>query len=132
MRIFCVGCQQKVEARLTNGKEIYPHRPDLYDLPFWKCDTCKNYVGTHHKTDSPTKPLGCIPTKQILAKRKEIHALLDPLWKNGVRSRKDLYNAISGAVGFRYHTGQIRSVEEADKVLEFIKKRFIKQKALNF
>ncbi|NTG07102.1 hypothetical protein [Rhizobium rhizogenes] len=56
--LFCCGCQAEVSARLTDGKEIYPHRRDLHDLPFWKCDACKNFVGCHHKTANHTKPLG--------------------------------------------------------------------------
>ena len=56
--IFCCGCQRKVDARLTNGEEMYPHRYDLANLPFWKCDVCQNFVGCHHKTKNRTKPLG--------------------------------------------------------------------------
>lgn len=37
MLIFCCGCQKEVDALLTSGAEIYPHRCDLKDLPFWKC-----------------------------------------------------------------------------------------------
>jgi hypothetical protein len=55
MKLYCTGCEHEVEARLTNGEERYPHRPDLYELPFWKCDACSGYVGCHHKTDNPTK-----------------------------------------------------------------------------
>jgi hypothetical protein len=52
--IFCCECREKVNARLTEGEEIYPHREDLKDLPFWICDKCKNFVGCHHKTDNPS------------------------------------------------------------------------------
>lgn len=57
MTIFCNECGKDVECRLTNGSEIYPHRGDLKDLPFWIHDVCGNYVGCHHKTDNPTTPL---------------------------------------------------------------------------
>ena len=83
MNIRCCGCQKKVEARLTDGSEIYPHRKDLYSLPFWKCDVCGNFVGCHHKTKNRTRPLGCIPTPEIKNARKHIHAILDPLWQSG-------------------------------------------------
>ena len=63
--IFCCGCQSDVQARLTDGAEIYAHRRDLASLPFWKCDACGNFVGCHHKTKHRTRPLGCIPTKEI-------------------------------------------------------------------
>lgn len=42
--IFCCGCQTDVQARLTSGREVYPHRDDLASLPFWKCDGCGNTV----------------------------------------------------------------------------------------
>lgn len=61
--IFCCCCENDVHARLTDGREIYPHRHDLYSLPFWRCDGCGNHVGCHHKTKDRTRPLGVIPTR---------------------------------------------------------------------
>jgi len=43
MKIFCCGCGQDIDARLTDGAEIFPYRKDLYSLPFWKCDACGNF-----------------------------------------------------------------------------------------
>ena len=114
--IFCAGCQCDVDARLTYGVEIYPHRKDLGNLPFWKCDTCGNFVGCHHKTSKPTKPLGCIPTPEIKRSRSHIHRVLDPLWKSGRIKRRDLYRQISALLGKEYHTAEIRTVEEARTV----------------
>lgn len=120
--IFCCGCSEKVIARLTNGAEIYPHRPDLHNKPFWICDTCKNYVGCHHKTSNPTKPLGCIPTPEVMNARKHIHAILDPLWQSGMVKRKRIYGMLSIRIGYQYHTGNIRSIEEAREIYKLIKK----------
>lgn len=114
--IYCCGCSAKVAARLTDGAEIYPRRPDLADLPFWKCDVCGNFVGCHHKTQNRTRPLGCIPTPQIREARKLVHGLADPLWLSGRIERRALYAEISKRVGWTYHTAKIRSVEEAKKV----------------
>ena len=121
MNIYCCDCGKTVNARLTDGKEIYNHRPDLYSLPFWICDTCHNYVGCHHKTKNRTQPLGIIPNKQLRAARQKIHAVLDPLWKDGLIDRKKLYKAISDDLGWKYHTANIRSLEEVDKVLAIAK-----------
>lgn len=118
--IRCCGCGEKVEARLTDGADIYPHRPDLHSLPFWKCDGCGNYVGCHHKTKNRTEPLGNIPTPELREERKHLHALLDPLWKSGRFHRKDLYDRISKHVGFPFHTATLRTVEEARKVKAFV------------
>jgi len=118
VKIYCCGCEQDVNARLTNGREIYPHRPDLFSLPFWRCDTCKNYVGCHHKSKNRTHPLGCIPTREIMEARKRIHALIDPLWQSGKMSRRGIYKAISDAVGWKYHTAKIRNMDEARAALD--------------
>ena len=111
--IYCCACAKDVDARLTNGGEIYPHRHDLKSLPFWKCDTCKNFVGCHHKTKNRTAPLGCIPTAEIKDARKHIHALIDPIYQSGLMTRKKLYELLSDAVGWKYHTAKIRTIEEA-------------------
>jgi hypothetical protein len=108
-------------ARLTSGAEIYPHRSDLADLPFWKCDTCGNYVGCHHKTGKPTEPLGNIPTPELRKARNHIHAILDPLWQSKKYRRKELYGLISDHMGFGYHTAKLRTIEEARKVYKFLK-----------
>lgn len=118
--IHCVGCTRDVRARLTNGSEIYPHRPDLHNLPFWKCDGCGNYVGCHYKTSNPIQPLGVIPTPELKKARMRIHSLLDPMWKSGLYSRKHIYKALSSELGYQYHTANIRSVEEARKICKFL------------
>ena len=115
-KIYCCGCGGVVDARLTTGKEIYPHRRDLYHLPFWKCDVCFNFVGCHHKTDKPTRPLGIIPTPEIKNARKHIHALLDPLWQSGRIRRAKIYAMLSEFIGKPYHTGEIDSVETAREI----------------
>lgn len=120
--IYCCGCQKEVDARLTTGAEIYPHRSDLHSLPFWKCDGCGNHVGCHHKTKDRTRPLGNIPTKELREARKHIHALLDPLWKDGNIKRGKLYAQIVEALGTKqFHTAEIRTIEEARKVYRTVK-----------
>lgn len=120
--INCCGCGKLVIPRLTDGKEIYPHRDDLHNLPFWKCDVCGNFVGCHHKTKQRTKPLGSIPTPKIRELRKEIHALLDPIWKFGVMSRQSIYAMLTDVIGRQYHTAEINTQNEAALVLEALAK----------
>ena len=107
-------------ARLTDGREVYPHRPDLANLPFWRCDTCDNFVGCHHKTKDRTRPLGIIPTPEIKSARRHIHSVLDPLWKSGLFGRRELYDRLSERLGWRYHTANIRNLDEARDVWRFI------------
>jgi len=121
MKIYCCGCEKEIVASLTDGAEIYPHRSDLQHLPFWKCDSCGNFVGCHHKTKNRTRPLGCIPTREIRNARKEIHKALDPIWQSGRVDRKTLYAAISEHLGWTFHTAKIRSIEDAREVYRFIR-----------
>jgi len=114
--LYCCGCRADVSARLVDGREVYPHRSDLADLPFWKCDACGNFVGCHHKSAERTRPLGCIPTPDLKRARREIHRLLDSIWTEGWMSRREVYSAISDDIGHEYHTGDLRSLDEARKV----------------
>lgn len=121
--LYCCGCKKDVEARLTNGSEVYPHREDLADLPFWKCDGCNNWVGCHHQTKDRTRPLGNIPTREIKNARQHIHRILDPIWKTGKMSRGDVYAILAKELGLKeYHTAEIKTVEEARKVYAAVKR----------
>lgn len=116
MTIYCTGCERDVEARLTNGVERYPHRPDLAQLPFWKCDACGAYVGCHHKTTSPTRPMGTLATTEMLEARKAIHELIDPIWQSGDFTRGEVYAYMKHELGYSYHTGELRTMEQARDV----------------
>lgn len=102
-----------VECLLKNGKEIYPHRPDLATIQMYECPQCHNRVGIHKGT---TKALGCIPTLEIKNARMKVHALIDPLWKSGKISRAKLYKRLSEELGYSYHTGSTKSIEELRQV----------------
>lgn len=120
-QIWCCGCDGDVAARLTNGAEVYPRRRDLAKLPFWRCDTCRNFVGCHHKTTDRTRPLGCIPTKAIKDARQHIHRILDPIWQSKRMPRGKVYAVIAEKMGKpEYHTAEIRSIEEARQVWSIV------------
>jgi hypothetical protein len=112
--IYCCGCQRDVPAVLVTGKEIYPHRKDLWSRPIWRCPNCGLYVGCHYKTDAPTTPLGTMPTAEMRAGRNKLHALIDPLWQKGGIKRKKLYREMGKILGLKgeYHTAETRSMDE--------------------
>jgi hypothetical protein len=119
--IFCCCCDADVKARLTTGAEIYPKHRNLHNNLFWRCDECGNYVGCHNKSKEPSKPLGCIPTPELRKLRQEIHVALDAIWKSGRLSRSWLYNKLSEELVCEYHTGDIRTVEFAERVLRILR-----------
>jgi len=117
MKIFCCSCLIDVEARLTTGRETYPHRKDLHSLPFWKCDRCKNFVGCHHKTKDRTRPLGVIASPSMKKARMRIHAIIDPLWQSGAMARHEIYKILSARLGRQYHTAELRTPAEVSLIL---------------
>lgn len=119
--IWCCTCGCHVAARLTSGQEIYPHRGDLQDLPFWKCDQCANYVGCHRNSKNLVA-LGCIPTPQLRAARKQLHGLIDSIWQSGRMRRRDLYAAISLELGWKFHAGGTKTMEEVGAALKVVRK----------
>ena len=93
------------------------------DLPFWRCDTSGNSDGCHHKSTDRTRPLGNIPTPELREIRKAIHKRLDALWifeRKPKIARRAVYDHLSKAIGREYHTGEIRSRQEADKVVNAV------------
>lgn len=117
MKLYCCGCEKEVIALRSSGATIYPHRHDLNSLIFYACPVCKNWVGTH----KDGKPLGVIPTPEIRSARRRIHAVLDPIWESGKLKRKEVYKRLSDALGYEYHTANIRSIREAEKILQTLK-----------
>lgn len=128
-RIYCCGCEKVIDAKLVNGDIIYPNRTDLTDLNFYKCE-CGLYVGCHknrfNKFNDLPKQLGCIPTPAIRRWRKQIHRILDPLWKNArtlkrrKNARKKVYDFISNEIKCEYHTANISSTEQAEKIFKIV------------
>ena len=93
----CTHCGEP--ARLTDGTEVYPHRPDLSGLRFWLCDPCEARVGCHkagaktqHGASDGTLPLGTPANAELRRARMILHNdRLDPIWK-GAAARKERYN----------------------------------------
>jgi hypothetical protein len=110
MRIYCCTCGKEKECELVDGTVIYPHRPDLAQLNFYRCPSCKQYIGCHPNS---IKPLGVIPTQEMKRARMIIHSMIDPLWKSGKISRGKLYRLIAKELGLReYHTGWTKNIKQ--------------------
>jgi zinc-finger-containing domain len=124
--IWCAGCQADVQARLTNGAEVYPGRRQFWAQPFWKCDGCGEFVGCHHRHHvlaQRTCPLGIIPTPALKQARSHLHRLIDPLWQgeDAPFNRRDLYAEIAARMSWRtYHTAEVRDIESARAVYRVV------------
>lgn len=78
-------------GKLTDGRTIYPHRPDLYAKAFYRCD-CGAYVGCHPGTK---RALGTPAGPETRRARSAAHAAFDPLWKSGRMKRSAAYRALA-------------------------------------
>lgn len=83
-------------AELVTGDEIYPHRPDLSRLRFWRCEPCDAHVGCHRGT---TRPLGRLANAELRRAKMAAHAAFDPLWKSGRMSRSEAYAWLADRLG---------------------------------
>lgn len=115
--LWCVQCQKEVNAELTTGDIVYPHRPDLASKNFYKCPHCGNFVGCHPNT---LKALGCIPTPELKQARVKVHNKLDYLWKSGKFKRAEIYKKLSKHFGYSYHSGNTKSVEECMEAIKVL------------
>jgi hypothetical protein len=88
---YCGG-----RAALLKGRDIYPHRGDLCDKPFYACRPCGAWVGCHPGT---TKPLGRLADQHLRKAKMRVHALLDPLWRSGQIKRSSVYARLADHMG---------------------------------
>lgn len=76
---ICPHCG-KFSAEAT-GKEIYPHRADLWQKKFYRCQPCGAYVGCHTETG---RPLGTLADAKLRKLRSLLHQVFDPIWENAI------------------------------------------------
>lgn len=88
MKINCDYCGKPAE--LVTGRVIYPHRPTLFKLRYWRCVPCGAYVGCHKKHKKPV-PLGRLANAELRKWKLKAHASFDKIWKYGKFSRKEAY-----------------------------------------
>lgn len=83
-------------ADKTNGRKVYPRRPDLHHLVIFACLPCDAWVGTHKNSG---KPLGRLANAELRKAKMAAHAAFDPLWKSGQMTRKEAYKRLSEKMG---------------------------------
>ena len=117
MNPICTYCGK--ESLKVCGKEIYPHRKDLYKKIFYKCNDCNAYVGCHENTD---KPLGILADENLRKIKTMAHRVFDPLWKNNIfLNRLDAYKWLSEKMNIplsECHIGMFNT-EQCLKVIKY-------------
>lgn len=117
--VKCPYCGQQSE--LTTGAVLYPHRPDLHDLRFYRCAPCGAWVGCHKGT---LNPLGRLANADLRKAKGRAHEAFDPLWKSGLLPRHEAYGELASELGIsreRCHIGYF-DVAECERVIVAIAK----------
>lgn len=108
---YCGNFSKKV-----TGKDIYPHRKDLYKKIIYSCSNCNAYVGCHGDSD---KPLGRLANPELRKAKSAAHRAFDPLWKEKHMKRKEAYKWLAEVLGINgkdCHIGMF-DVETCKKVI---------------
>jgi hypothetical protein len=114
--VRCEYCRG--HAELVGGSAIYPHRPDLDRLRFWRCAPCDAYVGCHPGTENP---LGRLANAELRAAKIRAHDAFDPLWKSRKIRRSEAYRRLAKHLGIDdrdCHIGMF-DVETCARVVAF-------------
>ena len=110
MKVKCDYCGNPAE--LVTGRVIYPHRPILYKLRFWRCVPCDAYVGCHKKTKKPV-PLGRLANQELRKWKMKAHTSFDDVWKHGKMNRMEAYKWLSDKLKIKLkdcHIGMFDSI----------------------
>jgi hypothetical protein len=125
MAVTCPYCDNAAE--LVTGAEIYPHRPDLAALRFWRCAPCDAYVGCHKKNkkygQDGTQPLGRLANAELRRAKSRVHRIFDPIWKNGSMTRREAYTWLAGRLNIpveQCHVGMF-DVPMCDRAISLIR-----------
>lgn len=113
--MICPYCGQ--EAEWVENKEVYGKN---YGKSFmiWLCRKCDAYVGVHQ--NDPDRPLGTMADRELRKWRIKAHAVIDPMWQNKLKTRKEVYLMLQNAFGKEIHIGEA-DINTCKAIIEFIR-----------
>jgi hypothetical protein len=76
-------------SKRVTGRDIYPHRQDLYNIKMYECRKCDARIGCHGNT---WKPLGTLANSELRKIRTQAHASFDRIWREAWMDRKEAYS----------------------------------------
>lgn len=111
--MICPYC--KKEAVWCENKAIYGKN---YGASYmcYLCEPCNAYVGCHN---NGKRPLGTMANKELREWRIKAHNHIDPIWKNGEKSRKYVYRQLRHQLGKEIHIGE-SGIEMCKKIINVI------------
>lgn len=111
----CPYCGKKAEW--CENSRIYGKRFGKSYMCYY-CESCNAYVGCHQNS---MKPLGTMANKELREWRIKTHAVIDPLWKNKNKSRREIYEFLNYSLGYDVHVGAA-NIEECKEIIKIIQR----------
>lgn len=93
----CPYCNQR--AQWVSNEMIYNRKYGKSYMCWW-CKPCDAYVGCHQNT---IVPLGIMANAELRKWRMKAHNRIDPIWKNGDLTRKEVYQFLKEHFGREIH-----------------------------
>lgn len=102
-------------ATIETGREVYPHRRDLWHLKFMVCRPCDARVGMRGK-----QPLGQLAKRDLRRARIDAHRWFDAVWNQTEVTRGQAYAWLAKQLGIsrkQCHIGEFDE-EQCRRVVE--------------
>lgn len=113
--MICPYCNN--EAEFVDNAEIYGKRYGQSYM-MWICKPCDARVGCHKNQQA--RPLGTLANKELRQWRTEAHKAIDPLWKMGIYTRREIYQSLNKVFCKETHIGE-SDIETCKKIIEIYK-----------
>ncbi len=91
----CPYCGKKAEV----VEKSFYYSSKRYKGKMFVCKDCDASVGTHKDTE---QPLGSMANKELRGLRIKCHELLDPQWRSGQMTRKEVYATLRKETGVNH------------------------------
>lgn len=110
--VLCPYCNDPAHA--VDGRQVYPHRPDLHHRRFYVCWVCRAWA-PRAISGAPMARLANARTRRL---RQQAHQAFDPVWQKGRMSRSQAYAWLRNALGLT--SGQCHMAWMSDSNLEAV------------
>ena len=117
----CPYCNK--EAEWVDNKKVYGKRYGKSYMCWW-CKPCDAYVGCHCNTKIP---LGTMANVELREWRIKAHNRIDPFWKNGDLTRKEVYQFLKEHFNKEIHIGET-DIETCKRIVNIEKVYLVKEK----
>lgn len=109
----CPYCGE--QAEWVDNKEVYGVSFGRSHM-IYLCRKCGAYVGCHNNTRTP---LGTMANSELRDWRVGAHNAIDPLWRKGYLTRREVYSILADHFGREIHIAE-SDIEMCQQIIKFV------------